>query len=166
MRYNRYHEPVYSLDDLPDLLMSAPAGFFSDPIMEQPVVWPDELDLTPLPHRVNAETYSVKEYDQQNHGTWWMPDEYRDIDIAELILNRCQDDAELQRAGHELLMYAERGMMPLLNYMHYLVETMKAHNIVWGVGRGSSTASFVLYLLEVHRINSLYYDLDITEFLK
>jgi DNA polymerase III alpha subunit len=43
---------------------------------------------------------------------------------------------------------------------------MRDNNIVWGVGRGSSIASFVLYLIGIHRINSLYYDLSINEFLK
>jgi len=53
-----------------------------------------------------------------------------------------------------------------LKYLKYLVDTLRANNIVWGVGRGSSVASFVLYLIGIHRINSLYYDLPITEFLK
>jgi DNA polymerase III alpha subunit len=57
-------------------------------------------------------------------------------------------------------------MFILLKYLKYLVDTMRENNIVWGVGRGSSVASFVLFLLEVHRINSLYYDLSIDEFLK
>jgi DNA polymerase III alpha subunit len=43
---------------------------------------------------------------------------------------------------------------------------MRKHNIVWGVGRGSSVASYVLYLIGVHKINSMYYDLDIEEFLR
>jgi DNA polymerase III alpha subunit len=43
---------------------------------------------------------------------------------------------------------------------------MKANNIIWGVGRGSSVASYVLYLLEVHRVDSMYYNLDIREFLR
>jgi len=34
------------------------------------------------------------------------------------------------------------------------------------VGRGSSVASYCLYLLGVHKINSLKFDLDIKEFLK
>jgi DNA polymerase III alpha subunit len=57
-------------------------------------------------------------------------------------------------------------MFILLKYLKYLVDTMRKNNVVWGVGRGSSVASFVLFLLEVHRINSLYYDLSIDEFLK
>ena len=43
---------------------------------------------------------------------------------------------------------------------------MRKNNIVWGVGRGSSVASFVLFLIGVHKINSLYYDISIDEFLR
>jgi len=50
--------------------------------------------------------------------------------------------------------------------MKYLVDLMRENNIVWGVGRGSSVSSFVLFLIGIHRINSIYYDLDVEEFLK
>jgi DNA polymerase III alpha subunit len=63
-------------------------------------------------------------------------------------------------------MYQERGLMDLLRYLKYLVDVMRANRVVWGVGRGSSVASFVLYKLGVHRINSLHYELDSTEFLR
>jgi len=63
-------------------------------------------------------------------------------------------------------LFQERDMFVLLRYLKYLVDTMRENNIVWGVGRGSSVASFVLFLLGIHRINSLYYDLSIDEFLK
>jgi len=43
---------------------------------------------------------------------------------------------------------------------------MIANRVIWGVGRGSSVASFVLYKLGVHRINSLHYNLDVGEFLR
>jgi DNA polymerase III alpha subunit len=43
---------------------------------------------------------------------------------------------------------------------------MSEHKLIWGVGRGSSVASYVLYKLGVHRIDSLYYDLDPAEFLR
>jgi len=63
-------------------------------------------------------------------------------------------------------MFQERNMFNLLKYMKYLVDTLRKNNIVWGVGRGSSVASFVLFLIGIHKINSLYYDLSIDEFLK
>jgi DNA polymerase III alpha subunit len=66
----------------------------------------------------------------------------------------------------ELDEYEMRGMLPLLQYMIYLVDFMRENDIVWGVGRGSSVASYVLYIIGVHRINSIQYDLDWKEFLR
>ena len=103
---------------------------------------------------------------KQNQQQWHMPSEYKTLDIAQWVLEQCNSDAELQRAGAELLEYAERNLLDMLCYLKYLVDTMQANNIVWGVGRGSSVASFVLYKIGVHRIDSLYYDLDFHEFMR
>ena len=73
---------------------------------------------------------------------------------------------ELQRCGKELLLYQERDLFNLLRFMVYMVDTMTEHKIIWGVGRGSSVASYVLYKLQVHRIDSMYYNLDVEEFLR
>jgi DNA polymerase-3 subunit alpha len=72
----------------------------------------------------------------------------------------------LQRCGAELLRYVELDLLPLLQYLKYLVDTLRLNNIVWGVGRGSSVSSYVLYKIGVHKIDSLYYGLDYKEFLK
>lgn len=100
---------------------------------------------------------------QQN---WYMPKEYKELDIAAHILGLCKTDPELQRVGEELLLYQERNLFDLLRYLKYFVDTMRSNQVVWGLGRGSSVASYVLYLLGVHKINSMFYDLDIREFLK
>lgn len=105
-------------------------------------------------------------FDSTMQAHWHMPDEYTTMDIAAWVLEQCNGEAELQRCGEELLLFQERDAFMLLRYMKYLVDTMRANGIVWGVGRGSSVASFVLYKIGVHRINSLYYDLDPREFLK
>jgi len=109
---------------------------------------------------------SVEEFDSKNQTRWHMPDEYKQLDIAEHVLGLCNGDAELQRAGHELLLYQERDLFDLLRYCVYLVDVMRKNNIIWGVGRGSSVSSFVLYLIGVHRVNSLYYELPVEEFLR
>lgn len=109
---------------------------------------------------------SVDAWDQEAQQRWLMPDEYRDMDIAQYVLDLCTCDAERQRAGHELLMYFDRDLFPLLCYLKYLVDVMRSNHVIYGVGRGSSVASFVLYLMGVHRVNSLEYDLDIAEFLR
>ena len=43
---------------------------------------------------------------------------------------------------------------------------MRKNNIVWGVGRGSSVSSYVLFLMGVHKVDSMKYNLDIKDFLK
>jgi len=108
----------------------------------------------------------VEQYHKQNQNNWHMPEKYKQLDIAEYLLKLCATDVELQRVGTELLLYQERGMFDLLRFLVYIVDVMREQDIVWGVGRGSSVASYVLYLIGVHKIDSLYYDLDIAEFLR
>jgi len=114
----------------------------------------------------NDTELSVSDFDAVNQQKWFMPDEYKTLDIAQYVLSLCNSDEELQRCGHELLMFQERNMFDLLRYLKYLVDTMTSHNVIWGVGRGSGVASYVLYKLNVHRIDSLYYELDPAEFLR
>ena len=109
---------------------------------------------------------AVPDWDHLQQQHWHMPDSYKTMDIAAHVLDLCDTDAELQRCGEELILYQERGLMDLLRYLRYLVDVMRENRVVWGVGRGSSVASFVLYKLGVHRINSLHYELDPTEFLR
>jgi DNA polymerase III alpha subunit len=109
---------------------------------------------------------TVAEFDQMKQNSWHMPDQYKKLDIAEHVLSLCCTDAELQRCGHELLLFQERNLFDLLRYLKYLVDTLRANHMIWGVGRGSSVASHVLYLLGVHRIDAMFYDLDVQEFLR
>jgi DNA polymerase III alpha subunit len=108
----------------------------------------------------------IKSFDSTMQSQWNMPDQYKQLDIAQWILDQCKTQAELQRVGEELLEYSKRDLFDLLRYLKYFVDTMRANSVVWGLGRGSSVASYVLYLIGVHRINSMYYDLDIAEFLR
>ena len=110
--------------------------------------------------------YDIASFDQVNQSRWYMPKEYLELDIAAYILGLCSTEPELQRVGTELLLYQERDLFNLLRYLKYFVDTMRKNKVVWGLGRGSSTASYVLYLMGVHKINSLFYDLPIEEFLK
>ena len=105
-------------------------------------------------------------YHAENQRTWLMPEEYQSMDIAQHVLNQCADQNELQRAGQELMEYQNRELFGMLCYLKYLVDIAKENNVVLGVGRGSSVASFVLYLLGVHRIHSLRHNLDFAEFMR
>lgn len=109
---------------------------------------------------------SQEQFDHRCQGVWFMPRTYRELDIAEYVLGLCKTQEELQRVGEELLLYQERDLFDLLRYLKFLVDTMRENKLIWGVGRGSSVSSYVLYLLGVHRIDSLYYNLDPREFLR
>lgn len=113
-----------------------------------------------------SDQLTTEQFDNIKQSNWLMPDKYKTLDIAKWILEQCNGEAELQRAGEELLLYQEYELFDFLKYMKYLVDTMRENNIVWGVGRGSSVSSFVLFLIGIHKINSLYYELDIKEFLR
>lgn len=124
------------------------------------------LDQVPELVKYVLTDMTVEEFDQMKQNSWHMPEEYKNLDIAEYILGLCDSDARLQRCGEELMLFQERNLFDLLRYLKYLVDTLKSNNMIWGVGRGSSVASYVLYLLGVHRIDSMFYDLDAREFLR
>lgn len=109
---------------------------------------------------------SIEFFDEANQCDWFMPDEYKEFPLVHFLYAKCTSEEQLKRVDQELDLFIKHGMLDLLFYLKYLVDTMRANDIVWGVGRGSSVASYVLYLLGVHRIDSIKYELDIHEFLK
>ena len=165
---NTFGQSVYSEKDLIDLYMTNPELTLRNTLTDTKIEFDPDLELNIIPELIKHELkqISVEEFDTVTRNNWFMPKTYQNLDIAEWLLKQCNHPDELQRVGKELLMYQKRGLFPLLQYMKYLVDLMRKHDIVWGVGRGSSVSSFVLFLLGIHRINSLYYDLDIEEFLK
>lgn len=108
---------------------------------------------------------SVKEFDQGLQQDWFIPEEYKIMDIEGYLVHVCPKE-NYQRLIDELQEYRTRNLLPLLRTLKYIVDTLKKNNIVWGVGRGSSVASYVLFLLEVHKIDSIKYKLDWQEFLR
>ena len=121
----------------------------------------DELDLEPI----TSEQYISQAFN--------IPQHYKDIDVESYIkslIPQVEDQTDklayLNRVEEELALYNTRNLYPVLQLMIYIVDTMRKHKIVWGVGRGSSVASYVLYLIGIHKIDSIKYELDIREFLK
>ena len=108
---------------------------------------------------------SIEEFDQANQAHWFMPKDYCP-NLVEMLYGMCDTPEQTERVNTELELYIQHGMFDLLYYLKYLVDTMRENNIVWGVGRGSSVASYVLYLIGIHKVDSIKYELDIHEFLK
>lgn len=173
MRTNQHGEQIYAEEDICNLLMAGTepgslSGMTIEPALDLETA-AAILENVPAFLRYDeyaAEAVSREEFDHRNQVSWFMPEPYKSMDIAEYIVSLCKSEAELQRVGQELLLYQERGLFDLLRYLKYLVDLMQQNRLIWGVGRGSSVASYVLYLLGVHRIDSMYYDLDIAEFLR
>ena len=164
---------IFGESDIADFVMQGKdISTMSNMIVDQ------SIDITQLTQVLENPTFlntwqassdksiTVQEFDTENQNSWFMPDKYKNLDVAEYVLGLCKTQQELQRVGQELLLFQERDLFNVLRYMKYLVDTMQENNLVWGVGRGSSVASYVLYLLGVHRVNSMFYDLDPNEFLR
>ena len=164
---------IFSEDDVCDLIMqgrdsASLAGMLVDANVNLEKA---SLLLDCIPALINYNTLndsaeSLEEFDRRLQQTWYMPEEYQQLDIAQHILGLCKTEAELQRCGHELLLYQERDLFNLLRFLKYLVDIMTKNCVIWGVGRGSSVSSYVLYKLGVHRIDSMFYELDVEEFLR
>ena len=89
------------------------------------------------------------------------------MDIWNYVLDKCPDDLpQMNRTCNELYLYDKYGIIDVLKVCVYIVDTLRKNNIIWGVGRGSSVASYVLYLIGIHKVDSIKYELDINEFLK
>jgi len=97
---------------------------------------------------------------------WFIPEEYRTMDIIDWLYHRCPTPEIRQRVVQELRLFAKHDMIPMLKTMKYVVDTLRANNVVWGVGRGSSVASYVLHIIGVHKIDSVKYNIPIEEFFK
>jgi len=124
-------------------------------------------DKFPELTKLNTIDISVEEFDKNNQSLWFIPQEYKNSEkLIEELYTQCNTPEQVNRVTQELELFIKHNMIDLLCYLNYLVDTMRENNILWGVGRGSSVASYVLFLMNVHKIDSLALDLDITEFLK
>lgn len=108
---------------------------------------------------------SIESFDNANQLQWFMPNDYCP-NLVEMLYEKCTTEEQRNRVSDELDLYIKYKMFDLLYYLKYLVDTMRENNIVWGVGRGSSVSSYVLFLIGIHRVDSLKFSLDIHEFLK
>lgn len=107
-----------------------------------------------------------------NPDRWNIPKHYMDIDLATYFDDRLIEwsgidrDRRAARVSHELKAFREVDKEIVLRLMIYIVDTLTANNSVWGVGRGSSVSCFLLYLIGVHDIDSVEFDLNFSDFMK
>jgi DNA polymerase III alpha subunit len=123
-------------------------------------------ELTQYLNRINQERLNYPIPPKTVDVThWFIPNEYCP-NLVEYLYGCCTTDAQRDRVSLELELFIKNGMYDVLHVMKYIVDTLRENNIVWGVGRGSSVASYVLYLIGVHKVDSIKYNLPIEEFFK
>lgn len=170
MKYDKLGILHSNTDEICDVLYKNPDADISQIFVEDPNQYNNAVktlyaDL-PLLKLYNLGMMELDTFDQLMQDKWLMPEEYKNMDITKWLLDQCKTQEQLQRVGEELLLYQDRNLFMLLKQLKYIIDTWRSNSIVWGVGRGSSVASYVLYLIGVHKIDSMYYDLDISEFLR
>lgn len=168
MRVNSNYQMILDENDVVDAWLGGnniSSGIFEDiaPINIYNE-WCNNYDIDKI--IVALEENKSDNYVEQCLNNWHMPEEYKELDIVRWLNNRPLTYEQRDRLHMEIEMFRERGMIPVLRFLRYLVDVCEQNNIVLGVGRGSSVASYVLYLIGIHKIDSIKYDLDIKEFLK
>ena len=167
MRLDKYSNPIFEEHDLFDAIYNGYQFNSNDTVIvnrtDAIAQLEDQLDfrfITPY------ETHSkIEDYDQACQRLWFMPKDYCP-NLVEMLYGMCTTEEQTNRVSEELEAFIAHDMMDLLYYLKYLVDTLEENQILWGVGRGSSVASYVLYLIGVHKIDSLAYNLDWREFLR
>ena len=168
-KINDHGDVIFSEEDVINLLYTDPDFDISKLYFDSIDKYSDSLkelgiDLPVIqtaPRRPKPDVF-----DKENCDNWHMPDKYYQINVLQWLLDKCQNDEEKMRVQMEYDLFEKKKFIRVLQFLIYFIDTLRANNIVWGVGRGSSVASFCLFLIGVHKINPLLYNLDITEFLR
>jgi hypothetical protein len=81
------------------------------------------------------------QFDHRCRSTWFMPEEYKQLDIAELVISRCSTPEQLQRCGQELLLYQARDLFDLLRIVSDMnfEERISTGGIIIMTDNGKST---------------------------
>lgn len=168
-KINDHGDVIFSEEDAIDILYTNPEFDISKLFFESTKQYNDSvkhlgLDLPTI--NVVPARKKPEKFDKENCEQWHMPERYYKINVLQWLLDKCQTDEERLRVQLEYDLFEKKNFLRVLQFLIYFVDTLRENNIVWGVGRGSSVASFCLFLIGVHKINPLLYNLDIKEFLR
>ena len=168
-KINDHGDVIFSEEDAIDLLYTNPEFNISKLYFDDITKYSESLKelgidlpvISTVPKREKPEIF-----DKANCDNWHMPESYYQINVLEWLLDKCQNDEEKMRVQMEYDLFEKKQFIRVLQFLIYFIDTLRANSMVWGVGRGSSVASFCLFLIGVHKINPMLYNLDITEFLR
>lgn len=169
MKLDKFGNPIFNATDVFNILYQGNTSVLPELITEQ------NQELTKLENIAEfqfKDTHqfdyfdTLEDFDKSVQQHWFMPAEYYDFDIKEYCISKCDSLEQFTRIDEEYNEFEKMDMIKMLQWCKYFVDTCDNHGILWGVGRGSSVASYILYLIGVHRIDSIKYNLDWKEFLR
>lgn len=169
MRLDKFTNPIFNETDVFNVLYQGNTSVLSDICIDINQELRNLATIADIQFKdITFDHYSatIADFDKNNQSIWFMPVEYADFDIESWIIQKCNTIEQQDRVACELSEFNRLSMLPLLRWCKYFVDTCTENNILWGVGRGSSVSSYVLYLIGVHRIDSIRYKLDWKEFLR
>jgi DNA polymerase III alpha subunit len=166
MQYDQLGNVIYQEKDIFDLIYSNKIDYLPEILIEK-TTSTQQLETHA---ELNLKLFEQLDVDQEQFDAmcqtdWFVPTEYRNMDIEGFLVNQCPKQ-NYQRLVEELQEFRSRNMIDILRVLKYVVDTLRDKNVLWGVGRGSSVASYALFLIGVHKIDSVKYDLDWREFLR
>ena len=143
-------------------------------------LFPEEVDDDVRKFNKYNETYKldIKSSIEPLDKTYLIPDKYCNINLKVYFLSlfnnylkvnpMSDDDIEIRinRILEEVRLIKEYNIENLIRTAIYIVDVFEEKSVVWGTGRGSSCACYCLYLLGLHEVDSVKYDLDLDEFFR
>jgi len=112
------------------------------------------------------ESLSFEDFHARLQSSWVTPWEYTLLDMKQELISLCETDVERDRVNAEYQLFEKHEMIELIRFMKYFMDIVQRNSLVIGVGRGSSVSLYSLYLLGIHRVDSIRYGLDYSEFFK
>jgi len=171
VKVNKYGQAILTSNNLRELLLRGKNIGHLNVVFDEEIELFQKYQSELLNNTVTfleapEEVLSFDEFHEKCSGEWLFPEIYQHIDVKNWLLDKCKTQEQIERVNVEYAMFEERDLIMLLRLFIYLVNYMRENKFVWGVGRGSSVSSYILYLTGVHRVDSLKYGLDIRDYLK
>ena len=122
---------------------------------------------------VSDHPLSVKTESSPIDLEWMLPEHYINLDIDEFLFCLASNiekdefyEKRIERLSTEIWLFKSMNLIEVLRTLIYVIDEMTAKKVVWGVGRGSSCSSYLLYLLGLHDVDPVKYEIDIADFLR
>ena len=171
VKINKYGQAILSSDNLRNLILQGKSISHLNVNQDDEIKLFQQYQSELLSETITfldapEELLDFDEFHEKCAKEWVFPAIYQQIDVKTWLLDKCNTQHEADRVDEEYKLFEERNLIMLLRLFIFLVNYMRENKLIWGIGRGSAVSSFCLYLIGIHRVDSLKYNLNIKDFLK